>query len=178
MNFNGWNASAQGNINRWLGIDADFSGHYATPITVSSQIQSALNSAGIIGTLPKARSYSFLFGPVLSSRREGFTFFGHALFGVNDVSATLQSASVSGFSIPGLTESDTALAMAFGGGFDATLHKNLALRIIQADYLVTKHDFSEGVQGIATHQNNLRISTGVVYRFDGKAATPTKNDPS
>ena len=29
--FNGWNGSVQANVNRWLGVAADFSGHYGRP---------------------------------------------------------------------------------------------------------------------------------------------------
>jgi opacity protein-like surface antigen len=172
-NFNGWNASVQANVNRWFGIKADFSGHYGTPVTVNSQL---LTSAGITGTLPKAKSYSYLFGPVISGRSERFTVYGHSLFGLNDVSATLNSANISGFSVPGFTASDTAFGMALGGGIDATLHQNLALRLIQADYLFTAHNFSEGIQGVAVHQNNVRISAGIVYRFGNKTTT-SANQP-
>jgi opacity protein-like surface antigen len=35
-NFNGWNAEAQYNANRWVGIAADFGGRYGSPIGVFS----------------------------------------------------------------------------------------------------------------------------------------------
>jgi opacity protein-like surface antigen len=163
--FNGWNGALQGNVNRWLGVAADFSGHYGTPVTISSQAQATLTALGILETVPKAKSYSYLFGPVISSRNKRITLFGHALLGVNDVSVTLSSGRVAGLVIPGLTASDNAFAGAFGGGADSRIASHLALRL-QADYLLTKHDFSYGVQGIATHQNNVRISVGIVYRFE------------
>src|SRR5262245_54507163 len=28
INLHGWNASATGNLNKWFGVKADFSGHY------------------------------------------------------------------------------------------------------------------------------------------------------
>lgn len=167
-NFNGWNASIEANVNKWFGIKADFSGHYGTPVTVNSQL---LSAAGITGTLPKAKSYSSLFGPVISDRNGRLTIYGQALFGVNAVSATLNSANIMGFDIPGFTASDTAFGMALGGGVDTTLHKNFALRLIQVDYFFTAHDFSEGMPGIAVHQNNIRISAGLIYRFGNKTRT-------
>jgi len=48
---NGWNASAQYNVTHFLGIKGDFSGHYNTPVTISSQIANALAQAGITGLL-------------------------------------------------------------------------------------------------------------------------------
>jgi S1-C subfamily serine protease len=105
------------------------------------------------------------------------TVFAHALFGANDLSATVKSASVKGFAIPGLTASDTAFAAAFGGGADSKIAKNLAFRI-QADYLLTTHNFSGGVQGVAAHQNNVRASVGIVYSFGaGNARAEPSQSP-
>jgi S1-C subfamily serine protease len=59
--------------------------------------------------------------------------------------------------------------MAFGGGIDVKLIDHILLRADQADYLFTKHDFSGRVKGIATHQNNLRASVGIVFQFGSHA---------
>ncbi len=63
--------------------------------------------------------------------------------------------------------SDSTFAMAFGGGLDWKAGDHILVRVAQADYLYTKHDFSFGVPGIATHQNNIRLSAGIVYVFGG-----------
>jgi predicted metalloprotease with PDZ domain len=89
------------------------------------------------------------------------------------VAATLNISQVLGLTIPGLTKSDTAFAMAFGGELDVTVAKALSVRLFQADYLFTKHDFSAGVQGVATHQNNIRLSAGIVYSFGGARENET-----
>lgn len=172
QNFQGWNGAAQYNVNRWFSMAADFSGHYGTPVTWSSQIQNLLNANHISVTPPKARSYNYLFGPVISSRTDRYTVFGHALLGINDVSTTLKPGSISGLAIPGITASDSVFAGAFGGGIDLKVASNLALRMVQADYLLTVHDFSGGLKGIAAHQNNIRISAGIVYRFGESRAQP------
>lgn len=168
QNFNGWNAAAQVNITRFFGIKADFSGHYGTPVTVSSQIQMLLQQAGITGLPPSARSYSYLFGPVVSQNMGRYKPFAHALFGENSVSTNLSGVRVGGLGIPGLTLSDTAFAMAFGGGIDVKLKDRISLRAGQFDYLFTKHDFSFGVPGVATHQNNYRASVGIVFQIGGR----------
>lgn len=48
-NLNGWNASVTGNLNRWFGVTADFSGHYIDNFNV----------------------HSFLFGPKFTYRGSG-----------------------------------------------------------------------------------------------------------
>ncbi len=168
QNFNGWNAAAQVNITRLFGIKADFSGHYGTPVTVSSQIQMLLQQAGITGLPPSARSYSYLFGPVVSQNMGRYKPFAHALFGANTVSTNLSGVSIGGLGIPGLTLSDTAFAMAFGGGVDVKLKDRISLRAGQFDYLFTKHDFSFGAPGVAAHQNNYRASVGIVFQIGGR----------
>ena len=160
-NFNGWNAEAQYNALPWLGIVADFSGRYGTPITASS-------ASGVSG-LPKLSAYSFLFGPVLSYKTKArMTPFVHALFGWDR--SRLSASTLSGW--PSSTYTD--FAMAFGGGLDYKLSRHFAVRVGQLDYLYTGHDlnsvygsaFGPGrFQGLASHENNLRFSTGIVLRF-------------
>jgi outer membrane protein with beta-barrel domain len=107
-NFNGWNASVTGNINKYFGVAADFSGAYKS----------------ISGASLKIHSYTF--GPVLSLNHEGtFNPFVHALFGGANASASVfgESASTSGFT------------MMMGGGADAKVSRHLAVRLIQADWV-------------------------------------------
>lgn len=127
--LNGWNGQGTYNVNHWLGATADFGGYYGSPFTVS------------------AHDYSFLFGPTVSLRTPHFTPYFHTLFGVDRASAALLGTSIS----------DTAFAMAVGGGLDVPLKGRLSVRAAQVDWLRTDH-FSTG-------QNNLRVSTGLVFRF-------------
>ncbi len=169
---NGWNASAQFNATRFLGIKADFSGHYNTPVTISSQIANSLAQLGITGLSPKASSYSYLFGPVIFQSKGRYKPFAHALFGQNRIGTNLSNVKVGGIAIPGLTTSDTGFAMAFGGGVDIEITGRFAVRTGQVDYLYTKHDFSGGTPGIATHENNLRASVGIVFQFGAAHPAP------
>ena len=59
VNANGWNASLAGNVNRWFGVAADFSGAYKSGEHV----------------------HTYMFGPVFSARSDKVTPFAHALFG-------------------------------------------------------------------------------------------------
>lgn len=163
--FNGWNAAAQVNADRWWGIKADLSGHYGTPVTLSSSALAYLSSIGITGLPPKANSFSYLFGPVVSQRFNRYTVFGHALFGANRIAVSTH-VNANQLQIPAFTVSNTALAMAFGGGVDVRIARHFAVRG-QADYLYTGHDFTDLIPGIAAHQNNVRASAGIVYSFGG-----------
>lgn len=160
--FNGWNAAAEMDITRWLGIKADFSGHYGKLLTLSSPAQSDIEQAGVRGFPPTQNSYSFLFGPVGYKRTGRYTPFAHGLFGANRFSSgTIKPPPGYGLP-PSLSANDTALGMAFGGGLDLELTARMALRAFQADYLYTGHDLSFGVPGVAHHQNNFRVSAGIV----------------
>jgi hypothetical protein len=84
--------------------------------------------------------HTYMFGPVISAHSDKVTPFAHALFG---------GASGGG---------TTAFAMAFGGGVDVKEAPKVAFRLIQGDWLVFR---SEGY----TSKKNVRISTGIVFRF-------------
>ena len=136
FNLNGGSASIAYNAKSWLSGVADFGGYSNGNI---------LNT-GINGTLS-----TYLFGPRVSYRHFGrITPFGEVLFGV----AHASSAGTSG--------SDNALAMTLGGGLDYKLSDRFAIRPVKVDYLMTR--FSESGTSNQT-QNNLRVSTGIVFRF-------------
>lgn len=127
--LNGWNAQATYNLNRWLGATADFGGYYGSPFG------------------PSASTHSFLFGPTISMRTPRFTPYAHVLFGVDRDSA----------SIFGATASNSAFAMAVGGGLDIPVKGRFAIRAAQVDWL-------RGTN-FSNTENNLRVSTGVVFHF-------------
>jgi hypothetical protein len=116
LDANGWNAAVTGNLNRWFGITADFSGAY--------------KNGGHINT--------YAFGPTFSARTGRVTAFTHALFGG--------------------TCCDFAFMTALGGGLDVNAGNHLAVRLVQADWLLFHADGS-------TDKKNARISCGIVLRF-------------
>jgi opacity protein-like surface antigen len=115
--FHGWGASVTGNVNRWLGVTADFSGHYSD------------GEPGVVRE--RQRAHSFLFGPRLSLRRKRTNAFAYALFGGvrfrDEVSAPTLNLFAAG--------EDTGFNMALGGGLDVSLTRRTALRAFQIDYL-------------------------------------------
>ncbi len=128
-NLNGWNASITGYLTKHFGITGDFGGVYGN---------SGYPSIG-------ARVHGFVFGPTVRFPGKKATVFVHGLFG-----GIHGSSSPSGIS-------DTAFAMAFGGGLDLNVNHRIAIRVAQADYFYA-HLFS-------TTENNFRYSAGVVFKF-------------
>jgi outer membrane immunogenic protein len=136
--LNGGSASIAYNANNWLSAVADFGGYHNGNI---------LNT-GVDGTLS-----TYLFGPRVSYRHsERFTPFGEVLFGVAHAGANFL----------GTSGSDNAFAMSIGGGVDVRVSHRFSIRPIKIDYLLTR--FNETGTG-AVSQNNLRVSTGVVFHF-------------
>jgi outer membrane protein OmpA-like peptidoglycan-associated protein len=147
---NGGSASITGNLNHWFGLVGDF-GVYR------------------FGNHPpgtSAHMFTYLFGPRFSvrDRSERWTPFLHTLFGAARI-AEDPNTGVFGPN-PGAV-SRNAFALALGGGLDLKLTKRVAWRTLQAEYLLTK--FADGGH---SQQNNLRITSGLVFRFGGGGPPP------
>ncbi len=144
FSLNGWNASLSLNPQPWLGLVADFSGGYAWP---------TFNLSGFVSSFRvKNRHHSYLFGPRYYYRKpERFTPFAHLLVGVVNSRAEIQSSQGS------ISGSDTTFSLAIGGGFDVKASRRIAIRVLQADYVLTR--FGGQVQ------HNPRLSFGVVFRL-------------
>jgi opacity protein-like surface antigen len=161
-NFNGWEGQASFDFNRFLGVTADFDGHYRTVAKFSP-------IAGFTGSANQ-RLYTFLFGPTATARFGKHDVYAHALFG------GAHSSLGAGVSLPiigtistGLTGA-TAFGMALGGGVDFGLTDHIAIRPAQVDYVYTRFNTLDAIStglfnGSGGHQNSFRYSGGLVFRF-------------
>ncbi|HXR40444.1 MAG TPA: hypothetical protein VN776_15190 [Terracidiphilus sp.] len=161
--LNGGSASVAYNFNRYLGIVADvgaltnsevrFTGAYTSTVDVNNANVNVL---------------TYLFGPRLSFRKYNrITPFAQILFGgahANEVVLTPCTFSCT------LLPAENAFAMTAGGGLDIRVHRHIAIRIIQAEYLMTR--FQDYTTGTTATQNDMRLSSGIVFRFGGNAAPP------
>jgi opacity protein-like surface antigen len=153
-NLHGWNASIAGNFARWFGLVGDFSGHYG-----AQSLRTEFPLPGSPGTISvKADTNSslhhLLFGPRFSYRRnERITPFAHGLLGAARLST--KATLIVGDSSREVSFADIAFAAALGGGLDLKLTESIGLRLIQADYVLTR--FGGGTQ------NNARLSVGLVF---------------
>ncbi len=155
FNLHGGIGSLTYNVTDSLGLVADFGGYRVGNI----------NGVDVDGNV-----FTYLFGPRFTYRRSNrVTPFVQVLFG-----GARGSAQVAG--TPG---SQNAFAMTAGGGLDVKVNRYAAVRLIQAEYLLTRFDEpNDGVcilivpppaGCIATRsQNNVRLSTGIVFRFGSR----------
>lgn len=140
-NTNGWELSVEGKALPWVGIVADFDGHYGSQNFVFCTVPQG-PPCGVFNA--SFTEHNFLFGPRVSMSVGKFRPFAEALFGGAHISAN------NGVS------SDTSFATALGGGLDYKIIKPIAWRF-QGDYVQTRF--------FGTTQNNVRLSTGIVVRF-------------
>ena len=81
--------------------------------------------------------------------------FGQILAGVAHGSGSLVDRQN-----PSVSNSGGTFAGNAGGGVDLSLTRRLSIRLVEADYLATTFN-----NGDNDHQNNLRLSSGVVFHF-------------
>jgi Lipid A 3-O-deacylase (PagL) len=136
---NGWEASVEGKVIPFLGIVADFDGHYG-----SQNFVSVCAFGGVCSVSGNFTENNYLFGPRVSMSVGKLRPFAEALVGAGHVSVN------NGFG------TDTSFAEAIGAGVDYKLFHLLAWRL-QGDYV--------GTHLLGARQNNARVSTGIVVHF-------------
>jgi opacity protein-like surface antigen len=149
--LNGWEASFEGKVFPFVGIVGDFGGNYGSqnlPIAVGTC------AIGVVCPPLTASTHveTFLFGPRVSASIGKFRPFGEVLFGAGHIRINETSPLPDNF----ITPTDTSFATAIGGGLDYKVIRLIAVRF-QGDYVQTRF--------FGATQNNLRISTGMVFRF-------------
>jgi outer membrane protein OmpA-like peptidoglycan-associated protein len=146
FNNNGGTGSFAFNATRWLGLVAE-GGAYT--------FQRDIN-----GIKTRGGFQTYLFGPRLNLRRfDRFVPFAEFLVG--------------GFHGDGQVIGSTAqssFALVAGGGVDVVFTKNIAWRFAQIDYLMTNG--SGPFLGASSRQNNLRLGTGIVFRWGFPTPAP------
>ena len=161
--LNGGSTSIAYNFTRHLGLVGDFGGFD------DSEIRLAGTGAIPSSTVDSSGSaYTYLFGPRLSFRNhERFTPFAQVLFGGIHASDVTLSSGCTGAGCTVLP-AENSFAMTAGGGLDLKVSRHFAIRIIQAEYLMTRFDNSS--TGASASQNDMRLSSGIVLRLGGSSA--------
>lgn len=170
--LHGGSTSIAYNLNRYLGLVADFGGYDNNRLTL-------FNPSGTVTVDSNGSAYTYVFGPRFSYRRyERFAPFAQALFGGTHAS----SVTISGCTgTPTCTPlgSDNAFAAVLGAGLDIKISHHVALRLIDADFLLTHFRDPVSTDGLERGwQKNVRLSTGIVFRFGGNPAPPPSADRS
>lgn len=169
VGLNGGSASIAFNFNRYIGLVADIGGYDDSQLELTGNGTNeplVVNSSGT--------AYTFLFGPRLSFRNSTrFTPFVQGLVGGVHASEVTVSDCTGSACIP--LPAQLAFAMTAGGGFDIRLTRHFSLRPIQAEYMMTRFaDVTYGSTGVATTENDLRLSSGLVFGFGGRPPLPVQ----
>jgi outer membrane immunogenic protein len=141
---NGGSGYVEYNLNRMVGLVGDFGGYANTRTGIND------------------KALTYLFGPRFNVRRfERWTPYVQFLFG-----------GAYAWSGPnGFQQNQNAFATAAGGGLDYNLTKRISIKPIQVEYVTTQFDSARlggSTKGFGDHQNDLRYSAGVVFKFGGQ----------
>jgi opacity protein-like surface antigen len=162
--LNGGSTSIAFNFNRYLGLVGDFAGFADSQLRVNG----AASPGKVVDSSGSA--YTYLFGPRLSFRKhDRFTPFAQVLFGGVHASPVTISSDCSGAGCTPLP-AENKFAMTAGGGLDIRVHRHIAIRVIQAEYLMT--NFDDPSTGQNATQNDVRLSAGIVFRLGGGPPPP------
>ena len=162
--LNGGSTSVAFNLNRYLGLVGDFGGFNETRLLLTTGNPPA--ALGTYQAVDDGTVFTYLFGPRLSFRNhDRLTPFAQVLFGGIHASEETDCKGCA----PSLPP-ESSFAMTAGGGLDLRLRHFLALRIIQAEYMMTR--FENLSTGSTQAQNDVRLSTGLVFRFGGTPRAP------
>jgi opacity protein-like surface antigen len=148
-----------------IGIKADFMGY-----TQGNGVKSKLTNAGfpIFGDV-QGNLFTYMFGPQIKKHSGNWQPFGEALFGAAH-SNTFASIANTITGVTSTSSNNNAFAMAFGGGLDYKVGRNVQLRLAEGDYLYTRF----GVNGTSYtgNQNNFRFFSGLDITFGGAPPVP------
>lgn len=186
LNQHGFNGSFGVNVNRWLGMGADFGIYKGSvklavkdtklPGILAAQATTPAQAAFLAAIAGAAvdtdtTTYTFAAGPQLNYRhfnkltlfvRPGLGMFHHvANLNATQLTTLATGLALNGFTVTGLAPSlsDTVAFYGVGGGFDADFSKHFGMRF-SVD-LVHANPF----KSLLRPQNELRISIGPRFRF-------------
>ena len=137
-NGNGGSGYFAYNLNKVVGLVGDFGGY--------------------ANTNKDNRLMTYLFGPRFTWRHAKWNPYTQFLFGGAHAWAG-ESAH---------DKTQNAFATAAGGGIDYNLNHRISIKPIQVEYVMTQLDAAPiggNVKGFGSHQNDVRYSAGVVFKF-------------
>lgn len=126
-----------------VGVNASVTGFFENSLGVTGEF-----GANFDGDKNDSSLITGLGGLTLQARNERFQPFVRGLGGVARVNADGEILSTT-------NRTDYGAAFAVGGGLDIKLSENIALRVVQADYLQTR--------AFDTVQHNFRLGAGIRF---------------
>lgn len=137
-NLYGWNGALSVNANRTFGFTVDASGHYQDNV------------------IARSRFFSIAAGPRFTARNEHATTFAHILFGGSHLHERVNTLT------DHFTTHGNTFSVAMGGGVDVNVTPHFGVRVIQAEYVLSKFNRAPSGKSI---QNNARVGIGIVFRL-------------
>jgi Outer membrane protein beta-barrel domain len=136
-------------LTNMIGIKAEFEGYGSTTRTFPG-------GAPVSGNL-----FTYNVGPEIKFRIPHVQPFAEAMFGGAHSNAFVNICNVGGGCIG--NPSNNAFDFIIGGGVDIPVGKSIAIRAVEADYVLTR--FGNSFTGGNNNQSNFRIQAGVVFSF-------------
>jgi len=168
--MNGGSTSLAYNFNRRVGLVFDFAGFKVDSLQFTNT-GTAFTPSRVVDA--EGNVFTFLVGPRVSWRdHDRLTPFLQVLGGIahaDDVYLDVCNLPI--YACRPLPE-ESAFAMTAGGGLDYRLNHRIALRLIQAEYLLTRFRDPTSLTGDRGWQSNVRLSAGLVFRFGGNGPPP------
>jgi len=168
--LNGGGGGAQLNFAKIFGLKADFQGYGSTQtvVDVTAPIGTPLGVIPVGTYKSNATMFTYLFGPVIRIPTKHIRPFGELLFGGTNTNlyAQLNSALIAnGGKINSSGSTQHPFAMSLGGGLDIVVNKHFALRVGEADFMLTRFT---NIWTNTNNQHNFRYLAGGVFTFGGQ----------
>lgn len=156
-NLNGGGGQAVLFLNSWFGISADLQGYGS-----ATECASTINPLGFTGCA-SANLFTYQFGPQIKHRAGRWQPFAEVLPG--GAHSNFYATACRNFTLAcaGRSPSNNAFALAIGGGVDVLVSEKVAIRIVDADYQLTR--FGNNFTGGNNSQSNFRFQTGIQFHF-------------
>lgn len=107
--------------------------------------------------------FTYMFGPQLKARMGKLEPFGEVLLGGAHSNLYANACSKISGLCGSKSPSNNAFSLAVGGGVDFAVTEKITIRIVDADYVLTR--FGNNFTGGNNSQSNFRFQTGVQFRF-------------
>ena len=168
--FNGGGGGADFFFGKYFGVKGEVMGYASTTWTVTFPAELTVTPHGTTATVPagtfssSANMLTYQFGPVIRFPWKSATVFGETLFGGSNTNgyANLERSIDLGGGTLNVSGTQHPFSMSVGGGVDINVSKNVALRVAEVDYFLTR--YTNPITS-TNNQNNFRYLGGVVFRF-------------
>jgi hypothetical protein len=173
----GYSGAVSYNFNKYIGLEANFSGHNGTSTIYYTPATSTANGENYA---VNQDLYTYTFGPKLSLPVGKFSLFTHFLVGASHVhegesDKCIQSSGSESSCFTSSSAKGGANGMAFktGGGVDWN-HGRWGVRILEVDYVHSQISGTITCTGCNAPEtsdsswNGFELATGVTFNFDKK----------